>query len=143
GSGPDTHDSNVSLTSLLPKIARQRDAFYIKLLEAMTGKHGERLRKEAQVVQQPFGRIRQHLNLYLAHYGCRQMQRAHLAYLFARMGYADAAREQAAVIPATATRFETEIQLRTTLAQFDLDRGDIAAADRRLAGVEDLRVRGS
>jgi hypothetical protein len=142
GSGPDTHDSNVSLTSLLPKIARQRDAFYARLLQTMTGKHAERLRREAQVVQQPFGRIRQHLNLYLAHYGCRQMQRAHLAYLFARMGYADAAREQASIIPAAATRFETEIQLRMTLVQFDLDRGEIAGADRRLAEVEEYLLRG-
>ncbi|MGE5191032.1 MAG: hypothetical protein ACM3U2_00930, partial [Deltaproteobacteria bacterium] len=142
GSGPDTHDSNVSLTSLLPKIARQRDAFYSRLLETMKGKHGDRLRKEAQLVQQPFGRIRQHLNLYLAHYGCRQMQRAHLAYLFARMGYAEAARRQAAVIPATSTRFETEIQLRITLVQFDLDRGNIAGAEQRIAEVEELLLRG-
>ena len=142
GSGPDTHDSNVSLTSLLPKIARQRDAFYARLLQTMKGKHADRLRREAQVVQQPFGRIRQHLNLYLAHYGCRQMQRAHLAYLFARMGYAAAAREQAAIIPAAATRFETEIQLRMTLVQFDLDRGEIGGADRRIAEVEEFLLRG-
>jgi hypothetical protein len=142
GSGPDTHDSNVSLTSLLPKIARQRDAFYSRLLQTMKGKHGDRLRKEAQVVQQPFGRIRQHLNLYLAHYGSRQMQRAHLAYLFARMGYADAARGQAAVIPATSTRFETEIQVRITLAEFDVDRGQVAGAEQRLAEVEELLLRG-
>ncbi len=138
GSGPDTHDSNVSLTSLLPKIARQRDAFYSQLLQTMKGRHGDRLRKEAQEVQQPFGRIRQHLNLYLAHYGCRQMQRAHLAYLFARMGYAEAAREQAAIIPATSTRFETEIQLRITLEQLDLDRAAVAQADRQIAEVEEL-----
>jgi hypothetical protein len=142
GSGPDTHDSNVSLTWLLPKIARQRDAFYSRLLQTMKGKHADRLRREAQVKQQPFGRIRQHLNLYLAHYGCRQMQRAHLAYLFARMGYAAAAREQAAIIPAAATRFETEIQLRMTLVQFDLDRGEIAGADRRIAEVEEFLLRG-
>jgi hypothetical protein len=142
GSGPDTHDSNVSLTSLLPKIARQRDAFYTRLLETMKGKHADRLRREAQQVQQPFGRIRQHLNLYLAHFGCRQMQRSHLAYLFARMGYADAAREEAAIIPAAATRFETEIQLRLTLAQFDLDRGQIAGADRRMIEIEELLHRG-
>ncbi|MBS0262458.1 MAG: hypothetical protein JSS02_10950, partial [Planctomycetes bacterium] len=142
GSGPDTHDSNVNLTSLLPKIARQRDAFYTRLLQTMKGKHAERLRREAQVVQQPFGRIRQHLNLYLAHYGCKQMQRAHLAYLFARMGYAEAARQQATIIPAAATRFETEIQLRLTLAQFDLDRGDVIQANQRVADVEELLNRG-
>jgi hypothetical protein len=142
GSGPDTHDSNVSLTSLLPKIARQRDAFYSRLLETMKGKHGDRLRKEAQLVQQPFGRIRQHLNLYLAHYGCRQMQRAHLAYLFARMGYSEAARQQAAIIPATSTRFETEIQLGITLAQFDVEGGDVSRAEQRFSEVEELLLRG-
>jgi len=142
GSGPDTHDSNVSLTSLLPKIARQRDAFYTRLLQTMKGKHADRLRREAQQVQQPFGKIRQHLNLYLAHFGCRQMQRSHLAYLYARMGYAGAAREQASIIPAAATRFETEIQLRLTLAQFDLDRGQVAGADSRIVEIEDLLYRG-
>lgn len=142
GSGPDTHNSNVSLTSLLPRIARQRDAFYTRLLQTLAGKHGERLRKEAQIVQQPFGRIRQHLNLYLAHYGCRQMQRAHLAFLYAHMGYSQAARDQATVIPSTATRFETEIQLRLTLVQLDLDRGRIEHADLMCAEAEALLHRG-
>src|SRR5205807_8648885 len=128
GSGPDTHDSNVSLTSLLPKIARQRDAFYARLLQTMTGKHAERLRREAQVVQQPFGRIRQHLNLYLAHYGCRQMQRWHLAHLFARMGYPEASREQALIIPSTAARFKTEIQWRITSAHRHLNDGQLKQA---------------
>src|SRR5262249_38389364 len=142
GSGPDTHDSNVSLTTLLPKIARQRDAFYSRLLETMKGKHGDRLRREAQLGQQPVGRNRQHLNLYLADYRGRQRERAHLAYLFARMGYAEAAREQAAVIPATSTRFETEMQLRLTLVQFDLDRGQVSSAESRIYEVEDLLMRG-
>lgn len=142
GSGPDTHDSNVSLTSLLPKIARQRDAFYTRLLQSLPGKHGERLRREAQLKQQPFGRIRQHLNLYLAHYGCRQMQRAHLASIYARMGQADAAREQAAAIPSAATRFETEIQLRLTRATGLLDQGQVVPADTLCGEVEELFHRG-
>ncbi|MFM7161838.1 MAG: hypothetical protein ACKO3P_15910, partial [Planctomycetaceae bacterium] len=33
GSGPDTHSSTISLTTLLPKVARQRDAFYQQLLQ--------------------------------------------------------------------------------------------------------------
>lgn len=142
GAGPGTHDSNVSLTSLLPKIARQRDAFYSRLLQSLSGQHGERLRKEAQVKQQPFGSIRQHLNLYLAHYGCRQMQRANLAFLFAHMGYADAAREQAAVIPSAATRFETEMQCRLTLAPLRVDRGQVGEAAALCAEVEEILHRG-
>jgi len=142
GSGPDTHDSNVNLTSLLPRIARQRDAFYSRLLQTIPGKHGERLRKESQRAQQPFGRIRQHLNLFLADYGCRQMQRANLAFLFAHMGYANAAREQAAVIPSAATRFETEIQLQLTLAPLEFQKGRIDQAEKRCAEAENLLHRG-
>lgn len=33
GSGPQTYDSSVSLTSLLPIVARQRDHFYQRLLD--------------------------------------------------------------------------------------------------------------
>ncbi len=142
GSGPDTHDSSVSLTSLLPRIARQRDAFYQRLLQAMTGPHAERLRKEAQAVQQPFGKIRQHLNLHLAHYGCRQMQRSHLAFLYARMGYPQASRHQAEIIPSTSVRFETEIQWRITNAHLDLDRSMVAPAAARLDEIQALLHRG-
>ena len=142
GSGPDTHDSSISLTSLLPRVARQRDAFYQLLLQLMTGKHAERLRREAQAVQQPFGKIRQHLNLFLANYGCQQLQRSHLAWLFARMGYADAARKQARIIPAASTRFETEIQLQLTQAVLNVDQGQVADAAVSLQSAEELLHRG-
>lgn len=142
GAGPETHDSNVSLSSLLPKIARQRDSFYMRLLESMKGKHAERLKREAQAVQQPFGGIRQHLNLYMAHYACRQMQRAQLAYLYARMGYQEAAQEQATIIPSAAVRFETAMQWRITLAHQQLDRGDPARAARVGQELQDLLHRG-
>lgn len=142
GAGPDTHDSNVSLTSLLPRIALQRDTFYQRLLRSMQGEHADRLRREADEIHQPFGRIRQHLNLHLAHYGCRQMQRSHLATLYARMGYAEAARLQAGVIPSTSVRFETEIQWRVTTGHLSIDRGEITEAARLLAEVDDHLHRG-
>lgn len=142
GAGPDTHDSNVNLTSLLPKIARQRDAFYTRLLQSLTGTHATRLRKESDAAQQPFGKIRQHLNLYLAHFGCRQLQRSHLAYLYAQMGFPDAAREQAVVIPSTATRFETELQWRITAAHAEIDRGNLPIAAKLVVEMEDLLHRG-
>ena len=142
GSGPDTHDSNVSLTSLLPRIARQRDAFYLRLLDTLTGKQAARLRREAQEVQQPFGKVRQHLNLFLAHYACRQMQRGHLARLYARMGYSEAGRKQALIIPSTAGRFLTEMQWRITAAHHHLDAAAIAAAAELLPATEELLHRG-
>ena len=38
GSGPQTFDSNVNLVTLLPKVARQRDAFYERLDERSQGR---------------------------------------------------------------------------------------------------------
>ena len=37
GSGPQTFDSNVNLVTLLPKVARQRDAFYERLMNEAKG----------------------------------------------------------------------------------------------------------
>ena len=142
GSGPDTHSSSISLTTLLPKVARQRDAFYQQLLQSMTGKHAERLRREAKVVQQPFGKIRQHLNLFLANHGCQQLQRSHLSWLYSRMGYGDAARRQAKVIPAVSSRFESEIQLHISEALILLEGPDLEAASAAILQAEQLFHRG-
>jgi len=57
GSGPDTHSGDTSLTSLLPQVARQRDDYYNRLLSSASGQRAERLAKEAQQSQQPFGHI--------------------------------------------------------------------------------------
>lgn len=142
GEGPDTHDSSISLTTLLPRIARQRDAFYQRLLQSLQGPHADRLREEAMVNQQPLGRIRQHLNLHLAHYGCRQMQRTHLAEMYARMGYSDAARDQALVIPSASARFETEIHWRITHAHHQIRRGELDGAYALAQEMESLLDRG-
>lgn len=128
GSGPATHDSNVTLTSLLPHVARQRDAFYARLLSEATGTRSQRLHREAAATQQPFGHVRQELNMVLAGYGARQVQYRHLAWLYARLGFAGASRAQAERIPSTSARFETEIQWRLTAARQQLDRGNVALA---------------
>jgi hypothetical protein len=142
GAGPDTHDSSVSLTTLLPKIARQRDAYYQRLLQSLSGPHAERLRREAHENQQPLGRIRQHLNLHLAHYGCRQMQRAHLAEMYARMGQPEAARDQALIIPSTSARFETEVLWRIASAWRQIEQGLLAEANDLTAEIVALLHRG-
>jgi len=142
GSGPQTHDSSVTLTSLLPKIARQRDAFYARLLDEMQGIRSARLRREAELTQQPFGHVRQYLNMQLAKYGARQVQNRHLAQLFARMGFPEASRQQASLIPAASMRFECEMRWRITAANLDLDHGQLDGALQRIAEVEDLLQRG-
>jgi len=142
GAGPDTHDSSVTLTSLLPKVARQRDVFYDRLMQSVTGARAKRLEKHARTTQQPFGHVRQHLNFYLAQYGTQQVQRRHVAYLYARMGFAEAARKQATIIPCAAARFECEIQWRLAVVRQALDQGDVAQAVALLVEAEDHLLRG-
>jgi hypothetical protein len=142
GSSPATHDSGTTLATLMPRIARYRDAFYAGLLETMTGPHGERLRQEAVNTRQPFGGARQHLNQYLARHRAAQLQQRQLAILFAEMGYPEASRKEAGRIPAASVRLLSEILARLTTGRLLADRGRPAPAAQLLPEIEDLLRRG-
>lgn len=142
GDGPERHDSNVTLTSLLPRVARQRDRFYAWLLDGAKGTRAKRLRKHAKATRQPFGHVRQSLNMYLANYGTQQVQRRQLAHLFARMGYAEASLRQAAIIPCASARFECEVLCRVHGARRIVEMGKIVDAARLLGEAEDYLHRG-
>lgn len=142
GSGPNTYDSTTSLGTLLPKVAGQRDAFYMRMLESLSGEEGARIRKESKRTRQPFGHVRQSLNLYIANRGASQVQYGHLAYLYARMGYPEASRAAAAMIPALSVRFESEIECRLASGHLALDRGDIHDSAKIVRELEDLLHRG-
>ncbi|MFP6766589.1 MAG: hypothetical protein VB859_00375, partial [Planctomycetaceae bacterium] len=142
GAGPDTHDSTVSLTTLLPVVARLRDAFYEYHMQQAEGPRAELLASLAAKTQQPFGHVRQELNLSLARYGARQIQHRQLALLYARMGFPTAAREQAEAIPAASIRFECEIQCAVTLAEISAERGDVSESITYLSNARDLLTRG-
>lgn len=142
GSGPGAHDSTVSLTALLPQVARQRDLFYAHLLQQASGARARRLRREAERTQQPFGHVRQHLNIVLSRIGARQVHDRFLTQFFARLGFPQASREQAARIPCPAGRFESEIGWRLTAAQRGAERGDAAGAVSLLEETRDLLRRG-
>jgi hypothetical protein len=142
GAGPETHDSSVTLGTLVPRIARYREAFYTAQLAKVEGAHGARLRQEAATTRQPFGGARQHVNQYLARHRAAQLQQRHLALLLAEMGYPEASRRQAARIPAASVRLLSEIHLRLTAGQVHVDRGELAEAARLLPEVEDLLHRG-
>ena len=85
GEGPGTFDSSMTLSKLLPQIARYRDEFYERLFNKIGGKHAERLKHEAAERRQPFGGARQHLNAQLARQRASQLEHVHLAKIFARM----------------------------------------------------------
>jgi hypothetical protein len=141
GGGPGALDSSVTLGNLVPRIAAFRDAFYEAVLAKMIGEHARHLREEAARLRQPFGGARQHLNYYLARRRAEQLQHVHLARLFARMGYGDAARRQAQLVAVPAARFKTEIATRLSLGGSLLARGQIEPACRHREEVDDLLQR--
>ena len=132
GSDPQTYDSSVSLTSLLPTVARQRDVFYQTLLETAQGDRRDRLERLTKESRQPFGHVRHELNMSLSRYGARQVQHRHLSWLYASMGFEEASREEAGVIPCTSARFESEICSRLMLIQRRVRRGQLAKAVEQL-----------
>jgi hypothetical protein len=144
GNGPSAYDSATTLATLVPRIARLRDAFYTQLLGRLgdRGSHGARLRQEASALRQPFGGARQHLNAYLARQRALQLQQRHLSLLFADMGYPEAAREETARIPAASARMMSEVHGRMTAGALMVERGQLPEAARLLPEVEDLLLRG-
>lgn len=142
GNGPDAHDSTTSLATLLPRIAAYRDAFYRESLARLSGAHGDRLRAEAAALRQPFAAARQHLNGALARRRALQMQHAHLAIQFARLGYPDAAMRQASIVPAASARMVCQLHCLLTAANQRANCGDLESAVGRLDEIEALLERG-
>lgn len=142
GSGPGTHGSDVTLATLLPHIASYRDEFYQQLLQQSAGPHGDRLRAEAQRTRQPFGGARQHLNHELARRRATQMQHVHLAQLYARMGYAEAALAQAHTVRIASARMLCQIYCRLTAGHHAIDANQLEPVARYLPEIEELLHRG-
>lgn len=138
GSGPDAHDSSTTMATLLPHIAAYRDAFYEHLMSRVSGAHAERLRAEAAALQQPFGGARQDLNQRLAQRRAEQLQHVHLAILFARMGYTEAAVRQVRKVPVASARMRCDIDCRLSLAHQAIDRQQLDEAAERLPEIEDI-----
>jgi hypothetical protein len=142
GNGPECHSSDVTLSNLLPHIAAYRDRFYERLLDGTTGAQGDRLRKEAQRTKQPFGGARQHLNHELARRRATQMQHVHLAQLYARMGYRDAALAEAHAVRTASARTLCQIYCRLTAGHQGIDARQLDAVAQHLPVIKDLLERG-
>jgi hypothetical protein len=138
GDAPGRHDSSVTLSTLLPQIAAYRDDFYQQLLARVKGPHGDHLREEAQRTRQPFGGARQHLNHELARRRAVQLQRVHLALLFARMGRPESAERQANSVRVASARMLTAIYCRLTSGHDALDRDELEPVVEDLERVEEL-----
>jgi len=138
GRGPDTHDSSVTLSNLLTRIASYRDRFYTKWLTQFPASHQERLKNECERAKQPFGGARQHLNRFLARLRAAQLQHIELSKLFAEMGYPGASQRQARIVPVARGRMLSEISSRVTTCHHLLDSGHLCEAAKLLPEMEDL-----
>ncbi len=142
GAGPDAYDSSTTLTTLMPRIAAYRDAFYEAYIRLQSGQHGERLRAEAVTGKQPLAGARQHLNQQLARRRASQLEHLHLALLFARIGFPEAALRQAHVVPVPSARMLCEIHCRLTAGHQAIDAGQLSRAWTTLGEIEDFLHRG-
>ena len=136
GHGPETHDSMVGLSQLLARIAAYRDEFYRLLIDEMGGAHGARLREEAKRLQQPFGGARQSLNRELTQRRAIQLQRVHLARVYARMDFPEAAAEQTSLIQVPSARINCRIDCAITESKRALSQNQL---DQAFEAVERCR----
>ena len=144
GRDPHAHDSASSLMTLLPGIAKLRDRFYDWLIESQTGARAKRLAEITKRTRQPFGHVRQYLNLSLSDLTARQAQGRAVATQYARLGQADEARAEAERNPSAAGRLEAKVECALVegfAAAVDPD-GRTAEAAERWDGAADLIRRG-
>ena len=141
GSGPDTHDSNTTLSNLLPRIAQYRDQFYEYQISQLSGELAQRMQAEATKLHQAFGGARQHLNQELARRRAIQLQKVHLAQLYARMGFPDASTNQAHSVRVPAARMLCKIYCRLTLGHRAVDQRKLKNVADYLIEIEDLLKR--
>jgi hypothetical protein len=141
GSGPASHGSDVTLGTLVPRIAACRDRFYASLLATASGSRADRLRQTAQRFQQPFGDVRQYLNRYLTRRKAEQRLRHHLARMYARIGYIDASRSEAQHIPTTRVRMQCELENLLVNGHQYAEQGQLSAATELLSRFDEVLER--
>ena len=121
GSSPDSHDSSVTLSTLLPIVAQYRDDFYESLMEKSPEPIRTRLIDEVKTYRQPFGAARQYFNHVLSKLRAEQLQNVQLARLYAWMGYPDAAQDRVSLVKSVSARMRCQIDCLLTNAHSLLD----------------------
>ncbi|MDR3182015.1 MAG: hypothetical protein LBT89_03695 [Planctomycetaceae bacterium] len=142
GDTPGTYTSETSLNDLMPIIAGYRDQFYEMLLVMMPDKMKPRIKAEQERLFQPFGGCRQALNRQMAKRRADQLQRMHLARLYARLGYPEAAMKQTEIISVASSRILTTIDCHITTTHLLIDNGKLEEAAANLPQIEDWIHRG-
>lgn len=142
GSSPTSIASTTTVMELLTGIAAYRDAFYIEYLPRLVGQHAQRLQEEAKIRRQPLGGARQELNTTLGRLRAAQVERIQVARIFARMGNANAAKDEADDVQVPSARILCRIDCLLTIGNQLLHRGELDRAAQIPAQIEDLVHRG-
>lgn len=141
GNRPDAYDSTATASAVIQRIADYRDAFYERLLQRVSGEHGERLRREAAEHQQPFGAVRKHLNQTMLRCRAWQMQQAALSDFYAQMNYPQASLREAQSVRAASVRLSAAINCRLIAVDRDIADGRLEDAAAALPEIEALTIR--
>ena len=142
GDTPSTFSVETELSDLMPKIAAYRDRFYTQLSQKLPKKMAARIEQEMKRLYQPFGGCRQDLNKQLAKRRADQLQRMHLARIYARMGYFDAAKRQTEIISVASSRILTQIDCMITQSHMLIDHQKLEEASKILPEIESAIRRG-
>ncbi|MEQ1825518.1 MAG: hypothetical protein ABL921_06210 [Pirellula sp.] len=142
GGRANAFSSNTTLVNLLSQIAKYRDSFYTEFLEKQTGTHAERLKHEASIRRQPLGGARQQLNTNLARLRASQVEHVQLARIFARMGSANAAKEESDDVQVPSARILCRIDCLLTIGNQLLRRNELEKAGDIPDQIFDLIQRG-
>jgi hypothetical protein len=142
GAGPGSIDSQTSVADLLPRIAGFRDDFYRHLITQISGRHLARLDQEAKQLKQPFAGARQHLNAELAARRASQLERAHLARIYSRMGYEVEARETLRHVQTPSARMNCAMDCILFASQRSVRQGKLSEALGQLQELRYTLVRG-
>ena len=142
GASPNSIASTTTIMELLSHVAAYRDAFYVEYLPKLKGVHGQRLEAEAKIRRQPLGGARQELNTTLGRLRAAQVERIQVARIFARMGSANAAKEEADDVQVPSARILCRIDCLLTIGNQLLMRGQLERAAEIPGQIEDLVLRG-
>lgn len=134
--------STTTLVQLLSQIASYRDSFYEEFLSGIHGPHADRLRTEAAIRRQPLGGARQQLNTNLARLRASQVEHVQLARIFARMGSANAAKEESDDVQVPSARILCRIDCLLTVGNQLLRRNELEKAGDIPGQIFDLIQRG-
>jgi len=138
GGGPGDLTSEHTPAVIVAHVSKLRDRFYADLVAKWPGPHGDRLRREAVRDRQPFGRLRQHLNLELGRLRALQLQHDGVARQYARIGRDGPAEQEAEKVESPSCRLRCRTESSFVRGERAIRAGNAAEATSAAAAAVDF-----